>query len=293
MSLPREKIGLALGVIGVGLFSGTLPATRLAVSGFDPLFLTAGRATIAGCAGLALLLATRRKLPSPRLCLEFLVTGVFTILAFPIFMALGMQSVPASHGGVVLGILPLATVALATLVTHERPSAGFWIASVAGALIVLIFVTRKTGTIAIAAGDLYLLGAVIGGAGAYALSGRLSARMPGWEVISWQVALFLPLMALASYFLWPADIAQAPAKAWAGFAYVATVSMYLAFFVFNAAMAMAGIARVGQLMLLQPFVVVALSIPVNGESFDIDTVLFAALVVATVLIGQRMRVRRG
>jgi drug/metabolite transporter (DMT)-like permease len=68
--------------------------------------------------------------------------------------------------------------------------------------------------------------------------------------------------------------------------------MFFAFFVFNAAMAYAGVSRIGQMSLLQPFVIVALSIPVNGEPFEPGTILFAAAVVATVMIGQRMRVKR-
>ena len=43
MPLSREKLGLALGFAGVLLFGGTLPATRLAVATFDPLFLSAAR----------------------------------------------------------------------------------------------------------------------------------------------------------------------------------------------------------------------------------------------------------
>jgi drug/metabolite transporter (DMT)-like permease len=104
--------------------------------------------------------------------------------------------------------------------------------------------------------------------------------------------MFLPLMAIATYLWWPPNIAEAPAGAWAGLAYVSTISMYLGFFVFNAAMALAGVARIGQITLLQPFVIVALSIPVNGEKFQPETVLFAAAVVGTVIVGQRMRVKR-
>jgi hypothetical protein len=50
MTNSREKLGLLLGFIGMSLFAGTLPATRLAVSGFDPLFLTVARAALAGSA---------------------------------------------------------------------------------------------------------------------------------------------------------------------------------------------------------------------------------------------------
>lgn len=287
----REKFGIALGVVGVLMFGGTLPATRVAVATFDPLFLSAARATIAGCLGAILLLVLRRPMPPRALWLELALTGVCTIIGFPAAMALAMAHVPASHGGVVLGIMPLATVAAASLVAHERPSARFWLASAGGAAIVLLFILRRTGFEGVAVGDLYLLATIAFGAFGYALSGRLSRQMPGWEVISWQVALFLPLSFLATILLWR-PLPVVPVPAWAALAYVSLISMFLAFFVFNAAMAMGGVARIGQLMLLQPFVIVALSVPVNGERFDVTTILYAAAVVAAVIIGQRTNVRR-
>jgi len=294
MSLtPREKLGLALGFAGVALFGGTLPATRLTVAFIDPLFLSAARATIAGLAGLALLAVTRKPLPPRALWGELVLAGLCTIVGFPVLMALAMVNVPAAHGGVVLGIMPLATVATAALIAHERPSLGFWLASLAGAAIVVVFVLSDTDTRGVALGDLFLLGTIVAGAFGYTLSGRLSRKLPGWEVISWQVALFLPASALAALLLWPRGLADVPLPAWAGLGYVSLVSQFFAFFVFNAAMAMGGVARVGQLMLLQPFVIVALAAPVNGEPVRLSTLAFAAAVVGTVLIGQRMRVTRG
>ena len=290
---PREKLGLALGFAGVALFGGTLPATRLTVASIDPLFLSAARATIAGLAGLALLAVTRKPLPPRALWGELVLAGLCTIVGFPVLMALAMVNVPAAHGGVVLGIMPLATVAAAALIAHERPSLGFWLASLAGAAIVVVFVLSDTDTRGVALGDLYLLGTIVAGAFGYTLSGRLSRKLPGWEVISWQVALFLPASALAALLLWPRGLADVPLPAWAGLAYVSFVSQFFAFFVFNAAMAMGGVARVGQLMLLQPFVIVALAAPVNGEPVRLSTIAFAAAVVGTVLVGQRMRVTRG
>jgi drug/metabolite transporter (DMT)-like permease len=292
MTVPREKLGLLLGFFGMCLFAGTLPATRLAVGGLEPLFLTVARAALAGCAGLMVLLVTRRRLPPRSLWLEMCGAATCTVLLFPLLAAFAMVTVPAAHGGVVFGILPLATAAAAAIFAHERPSGGFWLASAAGTIIVLTFVLRRSGGEAISAGDLLLLGTVAAGAVGYTLSGRLTARIAGWEVISWQVVIFLPLAALATFALWPADIASVPITAWAGLGYVGLVSQYTAFFVFNAAMAMGGIARVGQIMLLQPFMIVALALPVNGEPIDVETVLFAAAVVATVLIAQRMRVAR-
>jgi drug/metabolite transporter (DMT)-like permease len=292
MTDSSKKLGLLLGFIGMCLFAGTLPATRLAVSGFDPWFLTVARAALAGSTGLVVLLILRRRMPPRSLWLEIFVAALCTVVGFPLFAALAMMTVPAAHGGVVLGILPLATAAAAAVFAHERPSLGFWLASAIGAIIVLTFMLRRSEGESFSAGDLFLLGTVASGALGYTFSSRLAAQMPGWEVISWQVVIFLPLAALASFALWPANIASVPISSWAGLGYVGFVSQYTAFFVFNAALAIGGIARVGQLMLLQPFAIVALALPINGEPINVETILFATAVVATVLIGQRMRVVR-
>ena len=292
MTSYHKNFGLLLGFLGMCLFAGTLPATRLALLGFDPLFLTVARAALAGSVGLIVLIARRRRVPSRSLWLEIFGAALCTVIGFPLFAALAMMTVPAAHGGVVLGILPLVTAAAATVFAHERPSPGFWLASVLGALIVVTFMLRRNGGMTFSAGDLFLLGTVLSGALGYTFSGRLATLMPGWEVISWQVVIFLPLAAAATSVLWPDDIATAPISSWIGLGYVGLVSQYTAFFVFNAGLAIGGIARVGQVMLLQPFMIVVLALPVNGEAIDVETILFAAAVVATVLIGQRMRVTR-
>ena len=292
MAASHRRLGLLLGFLGMCLFAGTLPATRLALYWFDAFFLTVARAALAGSAGLVLLGVMRRRIPSRSLWPELFGAALCTVVGFPLLAALAMVTVPAAHGGVVLGIIPLATAAAAAIFAHERPSAGFWLASVIGATLVLTFMLHRNGGGAVSAGDLFLLGTVACGALGYTLSGRLAAVMPGWEVISWQVVIFLPIAAFATFMMWPPNIASTPASAWAGLGYVGFVSQYIAFFVFNAAMAAGGIARVGQVMLLQPFVIVALAWPVNGEAIDVGTIVFAAAVVATVLVGQRMRVSR-
>lgn len=292
MATSHRRFGLLLGFIGMCLFAGTLPATRLALAGFDAFFLTVARAALAGSAGLVLLSVMRRRIPPRSLWPELFGAALCTVVGFPLLAALAMVTVPAAHGGVVLGIIPLATAAAAAVFAHERPSIGFWLASATGAILVLTFMLRRNGGGSVSAGDLFLLGTVACGALGYTLSGRLAAVMPGWEVISWQVVVFLPIAALATFFLWPSNIASAPISAWGGLSYVGFVSQYLAFFVFNAAMAIGGIARIGQVMLLQPFVIVALASPVNGEPIDIETIVFATAVVAVVLVGQRMRVSR-
>lgn len=293
MTASRDTAGLLLAFVGMVLFAGTLPATRLAVEGFDPLFLTALRISIAAATASAALMAMRRPIPTRNQVIACLKAGLFTVALFPLFAALAMMTVPASHGGVVLGISPLATAVAAALLAKERPSLGFWFAGVIGAALVVVFMVRHSSLAEASLGDLFLLATVVIGSLGYTLSGKAAALMPGWEVISWSVVMYAPLALVGTVLLWPHDIGAVAAPQWGGLLYVALVSQYLSFFVYNVAMVRAGVARAGQMLLLQPFIIVAMAWPVNGEPIELETLLFAAAVVGVVVIGQRMRVTRG
>jgi drug/metabolite transporter (DMT)-like permease len=286
----REKLGLALGFVGMVIFGGTLPATRLAVSAIDPIALTAMRTAIAGLCSLALLIVLRRPWPPRRMWLQLAIVTLTVSVMFPFLMALGVQRVDASHGGVVLGILPIATALVAVLITHERPKPLFWIASLIGAALVVAFALRQGGG-TLSAGDILLFSAVAVSAIGYAFSGRLTAQMPGWEVISWALVIGLPLSLPMAVLTMPADLADIPIRPWLALLYVAVFSQWVGFFAWNAGMAIGGIARVSQVQLLQPFVTFTLAALFNGETITPQIVLFAAAVVATVAISTRTRRR--
>jgi drug/metabolite transporter (DMT)-like permease len=292
MSSPasRERLGLLLGFIGMVIFGGTLPATRLAVSQIDPIALTSLRTAIAGLCSLVLLVALRRPLPPRALWPQLALTMLCVAVLFPLLMSMGMQTVDASHGGVVLGILPIATALVAVAITHERPRPLFWIASVAGAALVIAFSLRQGGG-AFSTGDLLLFAAVAVSAIGYAFSGRLTSQMPGWEVISWVLVIALPLSIPAAALTMPADISYISLKPWLGLLYVALFSQWIGFFAWNAGMAMGGIARVSQIQLLQPFVTFALAVFFNDETITLQILLFAAAVVVTVAISTRTRAK--
>jgi drug/metabolite transporter (DMT)-like permease len=292
MSSPasRERLGLLLGFIGMVIFGGTLPATRLAVSQIDPIALTSLRTAIAGLCSLVLLVALRRPLPPRALWPQLALTMLCVAVLFPLLMSMGMQTVDASHGGVVLGILPIATALVAVAITHERPRPLFWIASLAGAALAIAFSLRQGGG-AFSTGDLLLFAAVAVSAIGYAFSGRLTSQMPGWEVISWVLVIALPLSIPAAALTMPADISYISLKPWLGLLYVALFSQWIGFFAWNAGMAMGGIARVSQIQLLQPFVTFALAAFFNDETITLQILLFAAAVVVTVAISTRTRAK--
>jgi drug/metabolite transporter (DMT)-like permease len=199
-----------------------------------------------------------------------------------------MTTVDASHGGVVMGALPIATALVAVLVTHERPRPLFWISSVAGAALVVAFAIRQGGG-SLSSGDLLLFAAVAASAVGYAFSGRLTIEMPGWEVISWALVIALPISLSAAVFFLPGNTGEIPVKPWLALLYVSLFSQWIGFFAWNAGLAMGGIARVSQMQLLQPFVTFALASLFNGETITPQILLFAAGVVATVAISTRTR----
>jgi drug/metabolite transporter (DMT)-like permease len=286
-----DRLGLFLGLIGITAFAGSLPATRVAVIELDPWFVTSARATIAGVSALVILMILRRPLPPKSTWLPLLFVALGVVLGFPLFTGIAMQTAPASHGGVLIGILPLATAIAAALLAHERPGKLFWIAGVAGAAIVVGFALRHGGLAAFGAADLLLFAAIASASIGYTVSGKLARTMPGWEVISWAVVLALPVFSALTWLLWPADIAAVGLRTWTAMVYVGIVSQFLGFFAWNAGLAMGGIARVGQVQLLQPFITIAMAAVVNHEPVEFETLAFAAAVAATVLIGLRSRAR--
>ncbi len=282
-------LGLCLGLIGVIIFSGTLPATRFAVGVFDPGFLTFGRAAVAGVAAAVTLIVIRKPFPKQH-AKSLLVAGVCVVFAFPGFMALAMQTVPASHGGVVLGILPLATAIFATIIAGERPSMLFWICGIIGAILIVVFALRDGGW-GFEIGDFWLLAAGLTASCGYVISGKLSRYLPGWEVICWVLTLFFPLALAGSLWTWePAYLSAPPPQLWA-FAYVSFGSMFLGFFAWNTGLNIGGIARVGQIQLLQTFFTLAIAAWLFGEVITLETMGFAVAVFAIIIVGKRAQIR--
>ncbi|VAW11756.1 Permease of the drug/metabolite transporter (DMT) superfamily [hydrothermal vent metagenome] len=288
----NASAGLVLGLIGVIIFGGTLPMMRIAVTELDVMFVTAGRAVAAGMAGMALLALARARLPARSDLATLAIIALTLVAGFPFFATLAMTYAPASHGGVVLGIMPLATAAAAVVLVGERPSVGFWVCAVVGAGVVLTASLRGVSE-GFVLGDLALLGAIVSASIGYVLSGKLARTMPGWAVISWALIFSLPIAGPLAWWSFPDDPGAVTLTSWSAFAYLAIMSQFVGFFAWNKGLALGGIARVGQMQLLQTFVTLGLAAWLIGEVIDIETIGFAIAVVAIVGLGLRMRVRPG
>ncbi len=228
-NLDSETVGLVYGFLGVLCFSVTLPATRAAVADLDPVVVGLGRSMVAAMLAAILLAVTHQKRPSRQQLKSLIIVAMGVVIGFPILSAWAMLNLPASHGAIVLGVGPLVTAIAGTLRTGDRPSLGFWLASILGSATVVSFAVYS-GAGHIQIGDLALLGAMIAASFGYAEGALLAQVMGGWQVISWGLIVAVPMMLLPVIFAVLQHGLVASPTAWLGFSYIAVFSQFLAFF---------------------------------------------------------------
>jgi drug/metabolite transporter (DMT)-like permease len=264
--------------------------TRIVVAEFSPLLNGLGRALAAAVPAAVLLAVRREKLPTWPQLKSLAVVSLGVIVAFPVFSAWAMKTVPASHGAVVNGLQPLCVAIYAAWLSHERPSKAFWASAVAGSAIVIAFALQAGGG-ALQAGDLLMLVAVGIGALGYAEGARLARQIGGWQVICWALVVSAPFLLVPVAWLgWEQHVTHpgpVALKTWLAFGYVTVFSQFIGFFAWYAGLAMGGTARVGQVQLLQIFFTMAFSALFFGETVAPVTWIFAAAVIATVMLGRK------
>ena len=284
--MQRTTEGWGSGLLGVIIFSGSLPATRVAVGGFTPLFLTSARAVIAALLGAALLLALRQTRPDKSDLLPLVVVALGVVVGFPLLTALALQHITSAHSIVFIGLLPLATAIFGVIRGGERPKPAFWVFSIVGAASVAGFALANS-EFASLTGDLFMLAAIVVCGLGYAEGARLSRHLGGWQVISWALVLALPVMVGIGLVTLPDVWTGIGAPAWLGLAYVSVFSMLVGFVFWYRGLALGGIAGVGQLQLLQPFFGLALAGLLLGEPVAWTMIAVTGLVVLCVAGAKR------
>ena len=269
------------GFIGVVIFSGSLPATRLAVMEFDPVFLTMIRAAIAGVLGLMLLVLFREQRPARNQWLPLVIVALGVVIGFPLLTALALQYVTSAHSIVFIGLLPLATAVFGVLRGGERPRPVFWLFSILGSVLVMGYAFAQ-GLSAAPAGDVLMLLAVLVCGLGYAEGAKLSRSLGGWQVICWALVVSLPVVVPLSLILAPASLSGISLPAWLSLGYVALFSMLIGFVFWYRGLAQGGIAAVGQLQLLQPFFGLALAAGLLHEQVSLGMVLVTVAVIGCV-----------
>jgi drug/metabolite transporter (DMT)-like permease len=282
-----EFLGWIYGFIGVAIFSLTLPATRLAVSELDPVFVGLGRAILAAVLSLILLVVTRQNIPPWKFLPQFIVVVGGVIIGFPLLSAIAMEHTSASYGAVITGLMPLATAICGVWRGGEKVSLLFWIFALMGSSLVISF-ALISGAGAIHLADIALLGAVVTVGIGYAEGAILARTFGAWQVICWSLILSIPVLLPIVLQHRPAAFDSISVNAWLGLLYLSVFSMFLGFIAWYQGLAIGGIARVSQVQLIQPFLTILASAVLLNEPLTITTFCFAGGVIFCVALGKRV-----
>tara|TARA_R110002051_G_scaffold256073_4_gene315187 strand:+ start:424 stop:1284 length:861 start_codon:yes stop_codon:yes gene_type:complete len=278
--------GWGSGLLGVVIFSGSLPATRVAVVDFTPLFLTSARAAIAALLAATCLAVLGQPRPRPADLLSLAIVAIGVVIGFPLLTALALEHITSARSIVFIGLLPLATATFAVLRGGENPRPAFWLFSGLGSAIVIVFAISGGGAGSLI-GDCYMVAAIIVCGLGYAEGAKLSRRLGGWQVICWALVLSAPLMAALALANLPLSWHAIGSAAWLSLAYVSVFSMLVGFVFWYRGLALGGIAGVGQLQLLQPFFGLTLAGLVLGEPIAASMLAATAIIVVCVALARR------
>lgn len=290
--LTNENKGYVLGLVAVIAFSLTLPITKYLTHHLSIWDIGIGRSLLAALAAGVILLAYKQKLPSPSQFVRLCVTASGIAFGFPILTALGMQTVPSSHGGIILGGMPLATAIIGCFLSGERPRALFWGVALAGFLVIAAYSVVSAGSasdLALYQGDFALLGAVLFAGLGYAQGGLLARELGGWQVICWTLVISMPL--LVPLTLFTADYSafrELSLFGWGAFVFLALVNSLVGFFFWYRALAIGGVAKISQIQLLQTFFTFGFAALWLGEVISFEMIVFLSITMAIVWLSKKI-----
>ncbi len=217
-----------------------------------------------------------------------LVVAGGTVIGFPLLTTLALRTSTTSHAAVVVGLLPLTTAAYAAVRTGARHSRTFWVAALAGAVVVVGFALWQSGG-APNAGDGCLFAALLVCAAGYSEGGRLAREMPGWQVVGWALVLCLPVAAAGAAVALTAEPVHLTGHAVAGVLWLAVGSQFLGMWVWYRGMAAVGVARASQMQLAQPLLTLFWSVVLLGEALSPAAPVAAVAVLVCIGVTQRAR----
>jgi drug/metabolite transporter (DMT)-like permease len=296
--LNNENKGFIFGFFGILIFSLTPPATKIAL-GFDnnalsPEFITFGRSALAGILSLMYLFFFKKKIPNIKYIFNILIIAISLTFGFPLFLSLGLIHSTSTHAAVILTLMPLLTAVFASFYFKQKASLGFWICSIIGCIVVVIYtlVRGRTddGVIELSYADILFFISVIAGAIGYIFGAKLTKIMGSVDVISWALTFALPFHLVLAIYYFPTK--EIPMISWLGFLYVALFSQWIGFFAWYKGLDIGGPVRVSQIQLLMPFLTFIFSIILLKETLDSFTIFFSIAVIIIIYISKKTNIKK-
>lgn len=275
-------------------FSFTLVAVKLGLESFTPTVMSFGRVIPVSLICLIALKMSGKSLLPPREDLnQVLAVTIGVVIAFPAITSFSLQHVTAGEAGIIGALGPIIAAALAVLYGHKHPGREFWFAAAIGTVATIVFaLTRGLGQ---GGGELLfwyaaLLVSVTLWSWGQVTGGTLSGKHHSIHVLAWAILLGTPLnAAVAGYDILVVNpITHWPTlSAWIGFLFVSFISMFMAFYIWYAAMARIGVVKTTVLQLVQPILTLVWGIWLIKEEAKLDTWIAALVIIIAVGYTQR------
>ena len=305
-----------IGFLAILLFAGTIPATKLVLEIYSPLHVTALRASCATLFAIIFFIYLKLKNLQKRDYMslknsarfkvneiyELLVIGLLIVFGFPGAVAFALAEVSSAYTAVILSMLPLCLSAAAVIMAKEKPPLLFWFYSFAAAALVGIFMVNeytmgvslhKLDIKRFVLGNFWLFVACICAAVGYTKSASLNKKISGFSIISWSLCLTSPISFLLSFLLWPKNFSIQNAiehsGSLLGIMYLGLLSMFIGNCLWSIALSRGGIAKIGQIQFLQPFITIFISYWLLSELIKKEMIFFVCAVTVVVILGQRQR----
>lgn len=254
------------------------------------LFAGSGRAVIAAALAAAALIITRQRLPRGAQWARLGIVALGLVLGFPVLTSYALVEATASHGAVVIALLPAATAVVAVLRTRETTRPAFWRATAAGAVAAVLFAAvHGGGAVSLSFHDLLLVAAVVVAAFGYAEGGLLARELGAWQTISWALVLAAPVMAGLTVLSLVQHTPEGTVWQWAAFAYLGVISMFLGFFAWYRGLAIGPMSRVSQIQLIQPVMSICWAALLLGERLTWLTMTGGLAVILCAAAAVRVR----
>lgn len=280
-------------LFAVMLFALTIPLTQVALESFSAGFIAASRALLAGLVAWAVILINGWKRPPLKVLVWLVMAGIGVVLGFPYLLSISLTRVPAADMGVVLAGLPLVTSLFATLLQGERHPPRFWFFSVAGCALLAGYVIISIGSLPAFEPEHMqaLIATLIFGGLGYSAGAKAASMIGGWQTICWMLVLYLPLAALAWGYLWAAEVQHMQhrnlATSLPALLYLALISQLWGFRFWYRSLATAGVAKISQLQLLQPFFTLGFISIMLHDRISPAQLGFCALIVLMVMCAMK------
>lgn len=282
-------------LVVVGMWASTFIVTKASFAEISPLAFVFVRFALMTLLAFGVLAARRprgergvRRADLGR----FVVAGVTGYTLYQLGFVLGLDRTSPFSSSLLIAMVPLFTVLILAIMGERTPRRG-WFGLGIAVVGVAVFLGDKRGADGSLLGDALSLGAAVAFA-SYGLANRplVAAYPPETSTAYATLAGSVPLLAVSA----PAAVAQdwgaVSAIGWVGIVYMTIFPVYVAYMLWNWAIARRGAAAATSFSLLVPIVSGALSAAIFGEGFGAAKLVGAALVLGGLVVA-RTRGRRG